>query len=457
MNVTMHKSAMQDTGLVFPYQGLFPLVTLLLAGSVLWFPGPVASAQGPAPETPGNAKTPASVAPADPQQGAQADQPIPLEEVPNRAETTSAELDALLPRDTSRQTLERVSSETDRTLQEVESHLAKTRQVLAGRPNVRALQRSESELSEMLTHLRSLEEELDEQLDALRTSLGRIDRISAVWKATDELAKTQEGVDATTMTRIAAVRGEIDKARSAVVKLRNDILAVRDKLVNPSVALGETVDQLQDAVEARLEGIFRADHPPLWSPLVRESLRKEWQTVGPRHFLKRFDENVQDSLGRPQTLGFQLALFVALALSLRWLRDRTRARAGDDDHLRHAQLVFEHPWAMAVLMTAVLTVPLHPLAPRTAGPIAAALMAVATLRIVQRFLPPAMAPLAWGLAVLFILDRARDLLDTTPTLDRLVFLGEMVGGLGLLVWLLRPSRIARLPEDWRRHPFVRLL
>ena len=239
MNVTMHKSAMQDTGLVFPYQGLFPLVTLLLVGSVLWFPGPVASAQGPAPETPGNAKAPASVAPADPQQEAQTDQPIPLEEVPNRAETTSAELDTLLPRDASRQTLERVGSETDRTLQEVESHLAKTRKTLAGRPNVRALQRSESELSEMLTHLRSLEEELDKQLDALGTSLGRIDRISAVWQATDELAKTQEGVDATTMARIAAVRGEIDKARSAVVKRRNDVLAVRDKLVNPSVALGE--------------------------------------------------------------------------------------------------------------------------------------------------------------------------------------------------------------------------
>ena len=33
----------------------------------------------------------------------------------------------------------------------------------------------------------------------------------------------------------------------------------------------------------------------------------------------------------------------------------------------------------------------------------------------------------------------------------------MVGGLGLLIWLLRPSRIARLPEERRRHPFVRLL
>ena len=82
---------------------------------------------------------------------------------------------------------------------------------------------------------------------------------------------------------------------------------------------------------------------------------------------------------------------------------------------------------------------------------------MATLRIVQRFLPPAMTPLAWGLAVLFILDRASDLLDTTPTLDRLVFLGEMIGALGLLLWLLRPSRLARLPEDWRSRPLARLL
>jgi potassium efflux system protein len=85
------------------------------------------------------------------------------------------------------------------------------------------------------------------------------------------------------------------------------------------------------------------------------------------------------------------------------------------------------------------------------------LIAVATLRIVLRLVPSALAPLPWGLAVLFTIDRARDLLDTTPTLERLVFLGEMVGVLGLLIWLLRPSRVASLSEEQQRHPLVRLL
>ena len=104
----MHKRATQDTGRVFPYRGLFPLVISFLAGSVLWLSSPVASAQEPTPETPETANTPANVTPADPDQGEQADPPIMLEEVPNRAETTIAELATLLPRDSSRRTLERV-------------------------------------------------------------------------------------------------------------------------------------------------------------------------------------------------------------------------------------------------------------------------------------------------------------------------------------------------------------
>lgn len=429
---------------------------MVLLLSALCFPGPVARAQGPSPEMTGDSETAAPASPDD-QQAAETDPPIMLEEVPNRAETTTAELATLLPRDSSRRTLERFGGETDLALKEVELRLAKTRQMLVGRPNVRTLQKSSAVLSELLKQLRSLEDELDGELDGFGTTLGRIDKIAAVWTTTDELAKSEEDADATILTRIAAVLGEIDATRSAVVDRRNELLTVRDKLVNPSVALGEMIEQLQATVEARLAGVFRAEHPPLWSPKVRVSFRQEWQTVGPQLLIKRFEESVQVARKPTQAFGFQLVLFLALGLTLRWLRQRTRKRADADSRLRHAQLVFEHPWAMAVLIATVLTVSLDPLAPSSAGVVAAAFIAVATLRIVQRYLPPPMILFARGLAVLFILDRSRDLLNTTPTIDRFVFLAEMIGGLGLLIWILRPSRIAKLPEERRDHPFFRLL
>ncbi|MCR9232516.1 MAG: mechanosensitive ion channel [bacterium] len=450
----MSKIAKQDTGLFLSCPGLLRPLRLLLTGFALLFPAPLAWAQEPTSATQENLTTPAEAL-ANPQQAAPIDQPIPLDQVSNRAETIGIELDLLLPRENSRKLLEQVSSETDRTLKEIKTYLAKTPNTLVGQPNIRVLQRFQSKLNEMLKDLQSLAEDLEDQLEDLSDSLAQVDRISAVWQATDDLAKTQEGAEVTTITRIKAVRAEIAEARSVIVKRRNDVLALRDKLVNPSVALSEGADKLQSEVDARVEGIFQADHPPLWSPLVRESIRKEWRTLGPQQLLQRFNENRQDT----RTLGFQVILFVSLGLSLRWLRNRTRARIVDAQHRRqaHAQLVFEHPWAMSVLITATLTIPLHVTSPRTTGLIAAAIMAIAAIRIILRFIPSAMAPLVWGFAILFTIDRGRDLLDTTPTLERLVFLGELVGGLSLLVWLLRPSQIARLPEDWRNHPFVRLI
>jgi small-conductance mechanosensitive channel len=453
---TMHQSATQDIRFVLLCQKLFPRVTLLLTGFVFLCPGDAAWGQT-ALETQARGDRATSVSSTDAPQGSPTDQPISLEDVPSRAEITSAELTNLQSRDISRQTLDRVSSQTDRTLQEAESYLVKVRQFLAGRPSVRALQNSASELGEMLKQMRSLEEELDKQLDTLRTALDRIDRISAVWEATDQIANTQTGAEVTTRTRIAAVCSEIDKARLAVVKQRDDSLAVRDKLVNPTIEVDECIKQLQAAIETRLQGVFRADHPPLWSPRVRESLQMEWQNVGPQLSWKRFVENRQLSWRPTEMFGFQLVLFVALALGLLWLRARTRARTEDEDRLRHAQLVFEHPWAIALLITVFLTVPLDPIGSRSMGLLAAAAIAVATLRIVQRYLPPAMTLFAWGLAVLYVIERLRNVLETTPTLERIVFLGEMLGGLGLLIWMLLPSRIASLPEERRRHPFFRLL
>jgi len=63
---------------------------------VVWIPGSVRLAQAPSSETPG------IEAPAVPETGAQAARPIPLEDVPDRAEATRAKLDALLPRNATR-------------------------------------------------------------------------------------------------------------------------------------------------------------------------------------------------------------------------------------------------------------------------------------------------------------------------------------------------------------------
>ena len=114
-----------------------PIAFLVVMGAV-WLSGSVARAQTPAP-TPSAITAPAKST-------ATATQAIPLEDVPDRAEATRAEVDALVPKDAPLQTLERIGSELDRTLPEVESLLATTRATLADRPDIPVLNQSEAAL-----------------------------------------------------------------------------------------------------------------------------------------------------------------------------------------------------------------------------------------------------------------------------------------------------------------------
>jgi hypothetical protein len=116
--------------------------------------------KAPLPKTPGIQTSAVS----------QTAQAIPLQEVPGRAESTRAELNTLLPAEASRQMLKRIASELDHALPEVTSRLAKTREVLAGRPSVRTLPMLEAELSEMREHLRQWDEALDRQFNRLHVS-----------------------------------------------------------------------------------------------------------------------------------------------------------------------------------------------------------------------------------------------------------------------------------------------
>jgi potassium efflux system protein len=424
------------------------LIAFLVVIAGAWVSASVALAQASSP-SPSGVEAPAKPA-------AIATQAIPLEDVPDRAEATRAELDAIVPKDAPSQMLERIGSELDRTLPEVESLLATTQETLAARPGIRTLNESEAALSEMQERLRPWDDELDRQLAALRRALAQLDGIAAVWEATNELAQ-REAATATTLNLISAVRHEIDQKHSTVLARRNQILAVLDRLVDPSASLSARLGEVQSEAKARLTGIFRVDRPPLWSRQVRASLRQEWEAVGTESFWQRLQEGGQYAREQARMLGFQLALFMVLGLVMRSLRERARGRAKDEYELGDAEKVFERPWAISLVITLMLTNPLHPLAPRYAGAFAGVLIAVAVVRIARRFLVPAMAPLAWGFIVLFVVDRGRVLLDTTPTLERVAFLVEMAAVLAFLSWLLRPRRLAAIPAELLRAPFMRVL
>jgi len=362
---------------------------------------------------------------------------IPLEAISDRAAKTGVEISTLLPTDESRQMLKRIDLKVDFVLPEVESLLSEIRKAQTGQPNIRTLQELEGKKSKILKErIQPWIKELDEQLTGIQIALQQIDKIVAVWAETSAEINRQDSVAESTMKRIVAVRSYIDKARSKIVEHRNQILAVRDKLVIPSSSLETGFKQLQSINSIRIKSIFGANRPPLWSPQIRESLNREWAALDPKQFFNRLQKDTSE---QSSLLGFQLLLFVTLSFILYWLRSRVRTTKAEKNYdLQNAREVFEVPLAMALLITASLTTPLQWLGTNNVSFIVVVLSGVAIISIIRRFLTPCISPLIWGLMMIAIFDRlALDLLGSSPTLEHIVFLMEMIGALGFLFWYLR--------------------
>ena len=381
-------------------------------------------------------------------------QAIPLEAISDRAAKTSVEISSLLPTKESIQMLKRIDLELDLALPEVNSLLAEIREGLAGKPNIRILRELENRNSKILKQLiQPWIKELDDKLVEIQKSLQKTEEIVAIWAETSAEVSLQDNVAETTVKRIALVRSDIDKARSKIVEHRNQILAVRDKLIIPSSSLEADFKQLQNSNGSIIKGIFGANRPPLWSPLIRDSLQKEWASLELQKLFYRIKKDTSD---QAPLLNFQLLLFIVLALILYWLRSRVRTTNSDKGYdLQNAREVFEVPLAMALLITASFTTPLDWLGTNNISFIVVSLCGVAILSIIRRFQLPIVAPLIWGLMIIAIFDRvALDLLSTSPTLEHVFFLMEMIVALGFLFWFLRSQRKT---ESSPLAPFLPLL
>ena len=384
-------------------------------------------------------------------------QAIPLEAVSDRAAKTGVELSTLLPTEESRQMLTRIDLELALALPEVESLLSEIREALSGQSDIRVLQELERKTSRILKErIQPWIKQLDDHLTGIRSALQQTDKIVAVWAETSAEADRQDSVALNTVTRIVVVRSDIDKARSEIVEHRNQILAVRDNLVIPGSSLEAVFKQLHKETGTRIKSIFGANRLPMWSPLIRESLHKEWIALEPKKFFHRLQKDASE---QATLLRFQLLLFVTLAFILFWLRSRVRTTQAESNYdLQNAREVFEVPLAMALLITASFTTPLEWLGTNNVSFIVIVLFGVAILAIIRRFLIPATAPLVWGLMIIAIFDRvALDLLSSSPTLEHIVFLMETIGALGFLFLYLRSQRKAETSPTASLAPFLPFL
>ncbi|MBW2269326.1 MAG: mechanosensitive ion channel [Deltaproteobacteria bacterium] len=374
----------------------------------------------------------------------------------DRAESLAAALQTMLPSEVSQEQRHAVETELDRLKGDIASRVESAASVLAVAPSVGRLKDLEQQLLGLRRQLAVPDDELELDIAELSDALAGLKTSAEIWKKTADEARGT-GASEPTLRRIASMRREIDRVSEQVASRRNESLTRRDELVDPAKSLDQIIAQVREAIASRMGGLLSFDRPPVWSPSLPDAIREELGEGWTQPLAERAERLQGYVSERQRLLVFQLALFVALALGLRSLGARAKERAEENYDLREAELVFGLPNAMALVIVLGLTPQLHPLAPNLFQQLAFTSAVFPASLIVRRLSPRAMIPLVLVLPAFFLTDRLRDIIETLPTIERLVFLAELIGAMGFVLWLKRPSRFARLPAEMLRGPFFRVV
>lgn len=306
------------------------------------------------------------------------------------------------------------------------------------------------ELTPLQGRLSTRADRLEEQIDGLRKRLER-------WKVTRAAAVESEAPKAivSQIDEVLAAGTRVDTSaksrQGSVVELQSRVAALSEM----------TRAQLERLIEVRqsLVGlILERDQLPIWSPRTVEGL-------SPSEILDRVTQTqtkelsiTRDWAGRRQeSLIFHGLFFLALCVMMFSIRARVRSRAEQDAGLAQVMKVFEHPIALALLLTLLLSVWTFPNMPRQPGQLLGAALLIPAVIVLRTLLDPRLFPILNAIVVFWFVDRVRELLGPLPVAPRVLFLLEMTALVGLMLWWMRPARLGDIPRDHVGTPVFRVV
>jgi small-conductance mechanosensitive channel len=280
---------------------------------------------------------------------------------------------------------------------------------------------------------------------ALDERLAELDRQRDLWNRTAEELRDQltpEALDErvrTTLSAIASTRVNVERERSLV-------LEAQDRVVREISVTDAALEKIEAYRVEVIGHLFRADRRPVWRAMA------SGDAAGAA--LADLENDLESSLQRSRefvrshraSYVVQLVVFVVLALLFRSARKRVRTSVEDEPELTRAAGVFRVPYSAAFLLMLLLTTWLQPRATYVLRQVVALLAVFPVLRIVRPIVDPALFRGLQAFGVFFAIDRVRGVISTSPLVEQVLFLLEMLAGMALMLWLMHPRRLAAVEE-----------
>ncbi len=366
---------------------------------------------------------------------------VPLADVPTQAESALANLHDIEAGLSSDQTTARIEKEQPPLTRELSARVEESSRLLSPTSSLDRLLRLEYSWEETADSLKIWDGELTRRIDQISQELNNIGQIDSAWQETLVLAHAPDAPAAVAQT-VQSVLSGIAQTRHRVERRRAQILSLQNRVGQEEARTTRVLAHVRQARDEALSHLLSRDSPPLWSVDVSSRSSSDMVQEGEESFetqvraLRAYVERKQAKF----VLHF--AIFLVLAAGLFWLRRGLRGARGASHRLTGPSRVFDAPLAAAGVIALLLSPWIYPQAPRLLWSAIAGVAILPTLVLLRKLVEIYFFSIINALVALYFVDQIRGIAAVLPFISRVLFVGEMLGGLVFLMWLLKSTHFS---------------
>ena len=367
--------------------------------------------------------------------------PISLGNVVTEAEAAAKKLEEIRTDLSENPSIAVIQEELPKLSEELDLRTAETNQTLTAQPSLETLRKVEQDWRSLSSNIPAWKKDLSTSAAVLDSQLAQLGEFAAIWQLTLDTAGGTS-VPPEILERIGATISSINQTRVQVQEKRAQLLSLQNRISDVDAQINTTLETVRQAREEALSHLFVKDSPAVWNlsggvnstdGLIRETTSSfTAQAVVLSDYFNRQSER------------FILHAIVLLLLTggLYWARRGVRPKVIEEPKLKQAAVVFEYPFATALLLTILFSGWLYPQSPRILTAMLGAAALVPGVIILRCLIEESLFSILNALMVFYFIDRLREITASLPVVSRILFLAEMMGAIIFLIWVLRSKRLS---------------
>jgi peptidoglycan hydrolase CwlO-like protein len=292
--------------------------------------------------------------------------PIPFGNVVAEAEATAKKLREIQTNLSENASVAAIQEELPKLSEELDLQTAETNQILTAQPSLDTLRKVQQDWNSLASNIPAWKKDLATNAAVLDSQLGQLSDFAEIWQLTLNAANGME-IPPEILERIGTTISSINQTRTQIQEKRAQLLSLQNRISEVEAQINETLETVRLAREEALSHLFVKDSPAIWNiysvvnstdDLIQETANSfAAQAVVLNDYFNRQSER------------FILHAIVLILLTggFYWARRGVRPKVEEEPKLKQAAVVFEYPFATALILTILFSGWLYPQAPRILG------------------------------------------------------------------------------------------